>query len=136
MKTIVELNDSRLEEIKHHAAQHHTTSRAVLERAPHYFLQQQTATTTPFRMRRATFSGSGPHAGIQDEDWSQIRALVGISHRRSAPATRRSGSTVAQGRRGSADWNPDQHFRQQPPAYGRDPRARQRAGTVKSDGPR
>ena len=48
MKTIVELNDSLLEEIKHHAARHHTTLRAVLERVPHHFLKRWTTTTTPF----------------------------------------------------------------------------------------
>ncbi|QQS53118.1 MAG: hypothetical protein IPM89_09280 [Candidatus Competibacteraceae bacterium] len=134
MKTTVELNDSLLEEIKRHATQHHTTLRVVLERALKHFPQRRS--TTPFRMRYAIFSGSGLHAGIQEEDWSPIRALVGISQRRSAPATCRNESMVTQGRQGSADWNPDQYFRRQPPPDDRDPRARQRAGTVKSDGPR
>ena len=40
MKTIVELNDSLLEEIKHHAARYNTTLRAVLERVPHHFLKR------------------------------------------------------------------------------------------------
>lgn len=69
MKTIVELNDSLLAEIKHHAARHHTTLRAALERTPYHFLKQQTATTTPFRMQHATFSGSsGPQPRIQEKD--------------------------------------------------------------------
>ncbi len=76
MKTTVELNDSLLEEIKRYAAQHHTTLRAVLECALHNFLKQQTATTKPFRMRRATFSGNGLQAGIQEGDWSQIRSRI------------------------------------------------------------
>ena len=42
MKTIVELNDSLLAEIKHHAARHHTALRAVLERVPHHFLKRWT----------------------------------------------------------------------------------------------
>ena len=42
MKTIVELNDSLLEEIKHHAARHHTTLREVLEHVPHHFLKRWT----------------------------------------------------------------------------------------------
>ena len=42
MKTIVELNDSLLAEIEHHAARHHTALRAVLERVPHHFLKRWT----------------------------------------------------------------------------------------------
>jgi len=76
MKTTVELNDSLFEETRRYAAQHHTTLRAVLERALHTFLKQQAATTAPFRMRRATFSGSGLQPGIQEGDWSQIRSRI------------------------------------------------------------
>ena len=76
MKTIVELNDSLLAEIKHHAARHHTTLRAVLERVPHHFLKRWTTTTMPFRMRRATCSGSGPQVGIQEENWNPIRSRI------------------------------------------------------------
>ena len=77
MKTIVELNDSLLVEIKHHAARHHTTLRAVLERVPHHFLKRWTTTTMPFRMRRAMCSGSGPQARIQEEkNWNPIRSRI------------------------------------------------------------
>ncbi|MEZ5600511.1 MAG: hypothetical protein R3F36_05695 [Candidatus Competibacteraceae bacterium] len=74
MKTIVELNDSLLEKIKRHAARHHTALRAVLERALDHFPQRWT--TTPFRMRRATCSGNGPQAGIQEENWNPIRSRI------------------------------------------------------------
>ena len=76
MKTIVELNDSLLEEIKHHAARHHTALRVVLERAPHHFPKRWTTTTMPFRMRRATCSGNGPQARIQEESWNPIRSRI------------------------------------------------------------
>ena len=76
MKTIVELNDSLLAEIKHHAARHHTTLRAVLEHMPHHFLKRWTTTTMPFRMRRATCSGNGPQARIQEESWNPIRSRI------------------------------------------------------------
>ena len=76
MKTIVELNDSLLAEIKHHAARHHTTLRVMLERALDHCLKQQTAATMPFRMRRAMCSGSGPQAGIQEENWNPIRSRI------------------------------------------------------------
>lgn len=76
MKTIVELNDSLLAEIKHHAARHHTTLRAVLERVPHHFLKQRTVLCCLFRMRRATCSGSGPQVGIQEENWNPIRSRI------------------------------------------------------------
>ena len=76
MKTTVELNDSLFEETKRYAAQHHTTLRAVLERALHNFLKQQATTTAPFKMRRATFSGNGLQAGIHEGNWSQIRSRI------------------------------------------------------------
>ena len=77
MKTIVELNDSLLEEIKHHAARHHTTLRAVLERALDHCLRQEASAMMPFRMQHATFSGSsGPQAGIQEENWNPIRSRI------------------------------------------------------------
>lgn len=62
MKTIVELNDSLFEEIKHHATPHHTTLRAVLERA-----------------RWTTFRNGGP------------RRLSACGARRSRGAARKSG---------------------------------------------
>lgn len=76
MKTTVELNDSLFEEARRYAAQQHTTLRAVLESALQNFLKQQTAAMAPFRMRQATFSGSGLQTGIQEGDWNQIRSHI------------------------------------------------------------
>lgn len=76
MKTTVELNDSLFEETKRYAAQHRITLRAVLESALHDYLKQQGAAGAPFRMRRATFSGHGLQAGIQESDWNQIRSRI------------------------------------------------------------
>ena len=76
MKTTVELNDSLFEETKRYAAQHRTTLRAVLESALHDYLKQQVAAGASFRMRRATFSGHGLQARIQEGDWNQIRSRI------------------------------------------------------------
>ncbi|MBK8185350.1 MAG: hypothetical protein IPK63_21560 [Candidatus Competibacteraceae bacterium] len=72
----MELNDSLFEEIKRYAAQNQTTLRAVLENALHNFLKQQTVATVPFRMRRATFAGTGLQSGIEEGNWQQIRSRI------------------------------------------------------------
>ena len=75
MKTMVEIPDRLLEQVKQVAAEEHTTVPALIEEG----LRQVVATRrqrAAFRLRRASVGGQGLHAHVQESAWRDIRALA------------------------------------------------------------
>jgi hypothetical protein len=75
MKTTVEISDTLLREARKFAAHEGTTLRAVIERGLRHAIQQ-TSPRKPFKLRRASFAGSGRQAGFTDADWDHVRDAI------------------------------------------------------------
>ena len=72
MKTTIEISDGLLNEARDAAETRGTTLRALVEAGLRRVLSEQ---TTPFRLRRATFSGQGLQPGVSEGDWTIVREL-------------------------------------------------------------
>ena len=75
MKTTIEISDILLKEAKKIAARDGTTLRTLVEQGLRNELQQRVR-STPFRLRKATFKGSGLQSGTADLSWEQLRELA------------------------------------------------------------
>jgi hypothetical protein len=72
MKTTVEIPDSLLEEAKRLAAREGTTVRALVEEGLRRTLAERKRATR-FRLRKATFKGTGMQPASAGASWDQIR---------------------------------------------------------------
>ena len=70
MKTTVEIQDALFRDAKKYAASSGLTLREVIETALRRTLEGNGSAKTRFRLRNASFKGSGPVAG---EDWETFR---------------------------------------------------------------
>ena len=72
MKTTVEIPDSLLEEAKRLAGREGTTVRALIEEGLRRTLADRKR-ATKFRLRKATFKGTGIQVGFAGASWDRIR---------------------------------------------------------------
>ena len=75
MKTTVEISDSLLHEARKVAEREGVTLRSLIERGLHRVICETTR-GTPFKLRRATFRGTGQQAEFRDAPWDRLRDTV------------------------------------------------------------
>lgn len=75
MKTTVEISDSLLEEARKVAARDKTTVRDLIERGLRKILAERKSNRA-FRLRDASFKGTGLQPGVVEGDWEHIRDLI------------------------------------------------------------
>ncbi len=75
MKTTVDIPDSLLEEARKLASREGTTVRALVEQGLRRVLAERKRTGA-FRLRKASFKGTGLQPGVAGASWEQIRSLV------------------------------------------------------------
>lgn len=73
MKTTVEINDSLLKQAKEFAAREGTSVRALIEAG---LREQLEKSKHPFKLRDASFGGSGMHPEWQGAGWDKIRDAI------------------------------------------------------------
>jgi Arc/MetJ family transcription regulator len=77
MKTTIEIADPLLEDARRMAAEEKTTVRALVEEGLRRVLRERAAARKHgFRLRDASFGGSGLQAGVADGSWERIRGLI------------------------------------------------------------
>ena len=91
MKTTVDLDDAVLHRLREKAAAERTTMRELLGAALRQFLSPQTR-ARKFKLRDASFRGTGTAPGIREGDWEQIRDIAyegrgGLADRRPSRKT-------------------------------------------------
>lgn len=75
MKITVEISDSLLREVRRVAAREGLTFRTLVERGLHRVVAE-TKRGPPFRLRRATFNGTGRQPEFRDVSWDRVRDTV------------------------------------------------------------
>ena len=75
MKTTVEISDSLLREARRLAAREGVTLRTLIERGLHRVIAE-TGHAAPFKLRRASFKGSGRQTELDGAPWDTLRALA------------------------------------------------------------
>jgi muconolactone delta-isomerase len=75
MKTTVEIPDSLLAEAKRVAARERTTVRALIEEGLRRVLAERRR-AGPFRLRKASFKGSGLNPALAGAPWEAIREAI------------------------------------------------------------
>jgi hypothetical protein len=75
MKMTIEISDPLLREVRRLAAREGVTLRTLVERGLHHVLAE-TKHAAPFKLRRASFKGSGLQAALRDASWDSIRELA------------------------------------------------------------
>ena len=75
MKTTVEISDSLLREARELAAREGVTLRTLVERGLHRVVAE-TKRSPPFKLRRASFKGTGLQAEVRDASWERLRDLA------------------------------------------------------------
>jgi hypothetical protein len=75
MKTTIELSDSLLNEAKKLAAKEGTTVRAFVEQGLRRIVAEMKSKGV-FRLRKASFKGSGLQSGVEDGSWERIRETI------------------------------------------------------------
>lgn len=75
MKTTVEIPDSLLEDARKLATREGTTVRALVMEGLRRIVAERKRSRA-FRLRKATFKGSGLQAHLADAPWDQIRDLA------------------------------------------------------------
>ena len=75
MKTTVEISDSLLREARRLAAREGVTLRTLIERGLHRVIAE-TEHTAPFKLRRASFKGSGWQTELDGAPWDTLRDLA------------------------------------------------------------
>jgi ribosomal protein L19E len=73
MKTTLDVSDPLLEEAKAVAARERTTLRALVEQGLRIVLATKGQRSPRFRLRKASFKGSGLQAGFERARWDRIR---------------------------------------------------------------
>jgi hypothetical protein len=74
MKTTVDIHDHLLEEVRRQASREKTTVRALIEEGLRKIIAERKQ-KNGFRLRRATFKGSGLQADMADASWDRIRDI-------------------------------------------------------------
>ena len=75
MKTTVEIPQTLLDEARQLASQEGTTLRALVEEGLRRIIAERRRTGA-FRLRKATFKGTGLQAGMAAVSWERIRDLA------------------------------------------------------------
>ena len=75
MKTTIEIAAPLLREARKVAAREGLTLRALIERGLHNVVAEA-GNGAPFKLRRASFKGSGLQAEVRDASWERLRDLV------------------------------------------------------------
>ena len=79
MKTTVEIADPLLREARKLATNQRVTLRELIERGLHRVLAEAKS-TTPFKLRRASFKGKGLQPEFQDAGWDRLRDAAYEDH--------------------------------------------------------
>jgi hypothetical protein len=72
MKTTVEISDSLLSEVRQLAAREGVTLRTLVERGLRRVVSE-TASSAPFKLRRASYKGKGRQAEFREASWDVLR---------------------------------------------------------------
>ena len=75
MKTTVEISDVLLREAREVAAREGVTLRTMIERGLHQAIRQASQ-GKQFKLRRASFAGSGRQTEFAEAAWDQVRDAV------------------------------------------------------------
>jgi Arc/MetJ family transcription regulator len=76
MRTTIEINDELLEQAKECARRQGKTLRALFEEALRSALASRPGRRRKYRMKRASFKGTGFAPGIDPSNWEQIRDII------------------------------------------------------------
>lgn len=77
MKTTIDMGSSLFAQLRDFAHKHHTTMRAVIERALRDLFDKETQESKkPFVLKDGSFGGSGYVEGINEGDWDKIREII------------------------------------------------------------
>jgi len=75
MKTTVEISDALLREARDIAAREGVTLRALIERGLRR-IAAESGKAAPFKLRRASFKGSGLQPELRGSSWEAVRDLA------------------------------------------------------------
>ena len=75
MKTTVEISDTLLHQARQAAAREGVTLRALMERGLRRVIGE-TACGTPFKLRRASFGGTGRQSEFAEASWERLRDTI------------------------------------------------------------
>ena len=75
MKTTIEISDPLLREARKLAAREGLSLRAMVERGPHNMIAEA-RNGAPFKLRRASFKGTGLRPELRDASWDRLRDLT------------------------------------------------------------
>jgi len=75
MKTTIEISDPLLREARKLAKREGVTLRALVERGLRLVVAE-TKPAAPFKLRRASFKGSGLQPGLRDASWDKLRDVI------------------------------------------------------------
>jgi hypothetical protein len=76
MKTTVEIPDALLEEARKAAAREGTTLRVLIEQGLRAVLAERRRRGGAFRLRKASFRGTGLQPGVAGASWERIREMA------------------------------------------------------------
>ena len=76
MKTTVEISDTLLDEARKLASQEGTTLRALIEQGLRRVLTERRRQLAVFRLRKASFKGTGLQPDVAGAAWERIREMV------------------------------------------------------------
>jgi len=76
MKTTVEISDSLLEEARKIAVRERTTLKALIEQGLRRAIAERRQAAGTFRLRKASFKGTGLQPGVAGASWERIREMV------------------------------------------------------------
>jgi hypothetical protein len=75
MKTMIEISDPLLREVRKLAAREGVTLRTLVERGLHRVVAEMKP-GAPFKLRRASFKGKGLQAELRERSWDKRRDLA------------------------------------------------------------
>lgn len=76
MKTTIEIADSLLSAARAAAERERTTLRALVEEGLRHALDRRRRRRTRFRLRDASFRGTGLQPGVELGDWDRVAAML------------------------------------------------------------
>ncbi len=76
MKTTIDIADSILQEARRLATRKGITVRALVEQGLRRVLAEHKQQSGAFRLRKASFKGTGLQPGAQDASWERLRELA------------------------------------------------------------
>jgi len=81
VKITIEISDALLIEARRVAARERIAFRALVEQGLRHAIRERRS-STPFRLRKATFRGEGLNRELIDQGWNRIRELAYQRHGR------------------------------------------------------